>query len=128
MYTAWWIRTFTHRELKEFGLTPEQFNVMRILKGKHPEKMCVRDIACRMIEKNSNVPRIVDRLEAKQLVTRTVSSTDKRETEITLTNQSVELLKQASERIDEVFTELITMSEDDAQALNGLLDRYHENG
>ena len=62
LYTAWWLKTVMSRELKEFGLTHEQYNVLRILKGKYPEQMCVRDIACRMIEKSYNVPRIIDRL------------------------------------------------------------------
>ena len=59
LYTAWWLKSVGAKELKEFGLTHEQYNVLRILKGKHPEQMCVRDIASRMIEKSSNVPRII---------------------------------------------------------------------
>ena len=80
LYTAWWLKTMSSAELKKFGLTHEQYNVLRILKGKHPEQMCVKDIACRVIEKNSNVPRIVDRLEIKKLVKRTQSTTDGRHT------------------------------------------------
>ena len=70
LYTAWWLKTITVKELKEFGLTHEQYNVLRILKGKYPDQMCVRDIASRMIEKSSNVPRIIDRLELKKLMMR----------------------------------------------------------
>jgi DNA-binding MarR family transcriptional regulator len=57
MYTAWWMKTIMSKELKVYGLTLEQYNVLRILKGKSPQEMCVKDIAGRMIEKNSNVPR-----------------------------------------------------------------------
>ena len=67
LYTAWWLKTIVSKELKEFGLTHEQYNVLRILKGKYPELMCVRDIGNRMIEKSSNVPRIIDRLNLKNL-------------------------------------------------------------
>ena len=77
LYTAWWLKTVTSKELKEFGLTHEQYNVLRILKGRHPEQLCVKNIACRMIEKNSNVPRIIDRLELKKLVKRATSAEDK---------------------------------------------------
>src|ERR1044071_3781492 len=80
LYTAWWLKTSISRELKTIGLTHEQYNVLRILKGKHPEEMCVRDIGSRMIERNSNVPRIIDRLVSKKLVDRSASSIDKRET------------------------------------------------
>ena len=68
LYTAWWLKSLISKELKEVGITHEQYNVLRILKGKHPEKMCVKDIGCRMIERSSNVPRIIDRLVAKKYV------------------------------------------------------------
>ena len=85
LYTAWWIKTLTVKELKVFDITHEQYNVLRILKGKHPDLMCVKDIASRMIEKSSNVPRIVDRLELKNLIVRTQGEIDGRQTVITLT-------------------------------------------
>jgi DNA-binding MarR family transcriptional regulator len=66
LYTAWWLKTQMSKVLKEFGLTHEQYNVLRILKGKYPEQLCVKDISCRMIEKSSNVPRIIDRLVIKK--------------------------------------------------------------
>ena len=67
IYTAYWFKSHLSTVFKEYGLTEEQFNVLRILKGKHPEPMCVRDIASRMLEKNSNVPRIADRLVTKKV-------------------------------------------------------------
>ncbi|MEY3405503.1 MAG: hypothetical protein RL161_933, partial [Bacteroidota bacterium] len=76
LYSAWWLKTALSKELKSFGLTHEQYNVLRILNGKHPEALCVRDIASRMIEKNSNVPRILDRLLKKKLIKRNTSKED----------------------------------------------------
>ena len=73
LYTSYWMRDNVSSTMKEIGITSEQFNILRILKGKHPEAMCVKDIASRMIEKSSNVPRILDRLVAKELVMRTTS-------------------------------------------------------
>src|SRR4051812_4344059 len=84
LYTCWWLKTIISKELKSLGLTHEQYNVLRILKGTHPEAMCVRDIGSRMIERNSNVPRIIDRLVAKEYVNRSTSEVDKRETVIRL--------------------------------------------
>src|ERR1700679_1785464 len=80
LYTVYWIRTNLSTAMKGNGLTLEQFNVMRILKGKHPEPLCVKDIAGRLIEKSSNVPRILDKLILKKLVKKGVSKADKRET------------------------------------------------
>ncbi|MEX6688780.1 MarR family transcriptional regulator [Danxiaibacter flavus] len=123
LYTAWWLKTMMSKELKDFGLTHEQYNVLRILKGKHPEQMCVKDIACRMIEKNSNVPRIIDRLELKKLVKRNTSASDKRETVVTLTSAGINILGLSTERVNKITEEMIVIDETAAQCLNEMLDK-----
>lgn len=127
LYTAWWLKTMTSKELKKYGLTSEQFNVLRILKGKHPEQMCVRDVAGRMIEKNSNVPRIIDRLELKKLVRRSTSLNDKRETAISLTEAGINILELATGKVNKVFEDTIVMNETSAEALNKLLEEIRKN-
>lgn len=123
LYTAWWLKTVLSRELKEFGLTHEQYNVMRILKGKHPEQMCVRDIASRMIEKNSNVPRIIDRLVTKKLVKRATSEVDRRETVISLTATGLSLLDNSTSSINQAMDAQVSIGQQDAQVLNQLLEK-----
>ncbi len=126
LYTAWWLKTIVSKELKSLGLTHEQYNVLRILKGKHPEAMCVKYIGCRMIEQNSNIPRIVDRLVAKKYVDRSTSEIDKRETAISITNSGLDILKIASKKVDDLFNSSITILEDDAIKLNTLLENIRE--
>ena len=123
MYTAWWLKTIMSRELKEFGITQEQYNVMRILRGKDPQEMCVKDIAGRMIEKSSNVPRIIDRLVSKKLVKRSTDQNDKRHTVMSLTENGKKLLEQTTKHINQLFDELIEMKETDALQLNLLLEQ-----
>lgn len=127
LYTAWWLKSNISKQLKENGLTHEQYNVLRILNGKHPVRMCVRDIATRMIEKSSNVPRIIDRLEAKKLVERTTSEVDKRETVMAVTPLGLKTLSAATSRVNILFESLVTMNETDASILNNLLEKYREN-
>ena len=115
------------KELKTFDLTHEQYNVLRILKGKHPEQMCVRDIASRMMEKSSNVPRIVDRLVTKKWVKRSTSAIDKRETVITLNPAGLEVLESSTKKIDQLLTDLITLNDNEANQLNNLLEKLREN-
>lgn len=110
------------KELKEYGLTHEQYNVLRILKGKHPENICVKEIACRMIEKNSNVPRIIDRLETKKLVKRVTSDSDKRETVIILTQAGINILQHSTARINKITDDSINISEKKAALLNQVLE------
>jgi DNA-binding MarR family transcriptional regulator len=124
MYTAWWLKTLGCKELKEFGLTHEQFNVLRILKGKHPHQMCVKDIAGRMIEKNSNVPRILDRLEEKQLIERSQGAEDARQTVMSLTESGIAILEKSSQRMEVMMKEGVSMSNEDAAQLNALLEKF----
>lgn len=127
LYTAWWIKTIGYKELKEFGLTHEQYNVLRILKGKHPQQMCVKDIAGRMIEKNSNVPRIIDRLDAKKLVKRSQGNEDARHTVMQLTQAGISILESATTALNTTWENNLNMTEGDAITLNQLLEKIREN-
>ncbi|MBS1578078.1 MAG: MarR family transcriptional regulator [Bacteroidetes bacterium] len=126
LYTAWWLKTLSCKELKEFGLTHEQYNVLRILKGKHPNQMCVKDIAGRMIEKNSNVPRIIDRLVVKKLVKRTQGEHDGRQTVMALTQAGLSVLESSTNKIDEIYEATVSLNNKDAAALNNLLEKIRE--
>ena len=126
LYTAWWLKTMMSKELKEYGLTHEQYNVLRILKGKHPELICVKEIACRIIEKSSNVPRIIDRLETKKLVKRTTSDADKRETVILLTTAGINILQHSTERINKLMDNTIIIDESRAALLNEILEEIRK--
>ncbi len=126
LYTAWWLKTVISSELKFLGLTHEQYNVLRILKGKHPQQICVKDIGSRLIEQNSNVPRIIDRLVAKKLVSRNTSILDKRETVMTLTDSGIEILRSATNKMNAKLKTIMVISEKDAEELNRLLERFRE--
>jgi DNA-binding MarR family transcriptional regulator len=93
------------------------------LKGKHPEKMCVKDIASRMIEKSSNVPRIIDRLFIKKLIKRTQSETDGRHTLIELTALGISMLEKATVKLDEIMANSVILSNAEAATLNLLLEK-----
>jgi DNA-binding MarR family transcriptional regulator len=127
LYTAWWLRSVLSKELKTFDLTHEQYNVLRILKGKHPEQMCVKDIAGRMMEKSSNVPRIVDRLVAKKWVKRSTSAIDKRETVITLTQSGINVLGSSTNSIEHLFNRILTLNDSEANQLNDLLEKLRQH-
>jgi DNA-binding MarR family transcriptional regulator len=124
MYTAYQVKTRISNVLKDYGLTPEQYNVLRILKGKYPDKMCVKDIAERLIERSSNVPRIVDRLEIKKLVKRSQSGIDRRETVINLAQAGINLLDAVNPVLEQSHNHISEMEEAEVKLLNELLDRY----
>jgi DNA-binding MarR family transcriptional regulator len=122
LFTSHWLRTHINSFLKPFGLTHEQYNVMRILKGKHPENMCVKDIGARLIEKNSNVPRILDRLERKALIKRQQSKEDRRETITSLTENGLKLLERINISLDENLNEMMKIDSKTAGLLNSILE------
>ena len=126
MYTAYIVKSHVSSALKDYGLTPEQYNVLRILKGKYPDQMCVRDIAGRMIERSSNVPRIIDRLEIKKLVKRSTSALDKRETVITLTQPGLNMLEAVKGKLENVEHNNCSLSSEELVQLNDLLDRFRD--
>ena len=127
LYTAYWLKNNFSTVLKEAGITMEQFNVLRILKGKHPEQMCVKDIASRIIERNSNVPRIIDRLIVKKLVKRTPSKEDKRETLVSLTDKGLKQLEEANKVLDSMDAQTNGIDNEDARVLNELLEKMRIN-
>ena len=126
VYTTYWLRSHFTGAMKDHGITMEQFNVLRILKGKHPEQMCVKDIGSRMIEKSSNVPRIIDKLILKELVERGQSAEDKRETLVRLTDKGIALLQEANAALEVSTKGILGLTEDDAAQLNMLLEKMRK--
>lgn len=74
------------------GLTSNQYNVLRILRGSHPGRLACSDIASRMIDRDPDVTRLVDRLERGGLVQRVRSSTDRRVVEVGITAKGRKLV------------------------------------
>jgi DNA-binding MarR family transcriptional regulator len=123
LLTGSWLYNLNANFLKQYDLTPEQFNVLRILRGSHPKPMMLLDITARMIDKNSNCTRLVEKLRQKGWVTRELCATNRRQVDITITNRGLQLLK----RIDSCSTEWLKairqLSKSEAAALNQLLDK-----
>jgi DNA-binding MarR family transcriptional regulator len=126
IFTAYWLKDNAGSALKTEGLTIEQFNVLRILMGAYPEPYCVKDIASRIIEKSSNVPRIIDRLVTKKLVKRSTSKADKRETLISLTDTGITILEKANKLVNDVNASITNITEAEAQQLNMLLEKLRQ--
>ena len=123
LYTAHWLYNRISSQLKPFGLTHEQFNVLRILRGKHPECMCQKDILNRMIAPSSNLTLIVKKLVQKGLVTVEHSARDKREYEIHITQPGLAKLGELDQAFASRKEAINLLDESEAQQLNVLLDK-----
>jgi DNA-binding MarR family transcriptional regulator len=125
LYTAGWIGQRNTIQLKQYGITAPQFNVLRILRGQHPKPATVNLLIERMLDKTSNASRIVDKLELKKLVTRTVCPSNRRAVDIRITEVGLHLLSE----IDIVFAQepqLRNLTEAEAIQLNDLLDKIRD--
>lgn len=124
IYTNNWVMDSHMRILKPFKLTVQQFNVLRILRGQHPNPIKVADITERMLDKMSNASRLVDKLVTKQLVQRTECPSDRRAVDVVITDTGLELLSKLDVYLTE-WSELqrIKLTEEEAVLLSQLLDR-----
>jgi DNA-binding MarR family transcriptional regulator len=74
-------------------LTNTQYNVLRILRGSHPAKLACSDIAERMIDRDPDITRLIDRLETRGLVKRSRSRRDRRVIEVSITDKGLALVR-----------------------------------
>ncbi len=121
LYTANWLQHKQQEFFKTFGITGQQFNILRILKGQYPKAISASEVKSRMLDKNSDVSRLVDRLIAKKLVTKTTCPNDKRASDITITADGLALLKTIS-RSQQKIDSVLTLTDEQATQLSDLLD------
>ncbi len=122
LFTGKWVSDLIANHLKPYGLSSQQYNVLRILRGAK-EALTVNAICDRMIDKMSNVSRLVDKLILKDLVVRKVNFNDRRQMDIEITTKGLELLKEIDEKDDLLFNKFSNLSLQEAKKLNELLDK-----
>lgn len=94
MFTCSWLQQLQARFFKSYGLSVQQYNVLRILRGQHPKAAMLSQITERMIDKMSNATRLVDKLKQKGYVTRDLNETNRRQVDIRITEKGLVLLAQ----------------------------------
>ncbi len=123
MYTGGWLQYKLNIALKELDISEPQFNVLRILRGQQGAAISQQDIQSRMLQKMSNVSRIIDKLLDKQLVERRECKGNRRQVEIFITPKGQDLLQKADTVIENQFNEIFThTTKEDAHLVNTLLD------
>lgn len=123
LFTSSWLYNINAGRLKPFDITPEQFNVLRILRGSHPKTMMLADVTCRMIDKSSNATRLVEKLRQKGLLKREICESNRRQVDISITDKGLNVLKKIDDKEAEWLTTLKNISKSDAQELNRILDK-----
>lgn len=123
LYTSSWLNNRSAAYFKKYNISPEQFNVLRILRGSHPNPMRLADIAERMIEKSSNCTRLVEKLRLKELVDRQLCESNRRQVDISITTKGLKTLSDIDEEYDQWLSIQNSISKAEAIELNRLLDK-----
>jgi DNA-binding MarR family transcriptional regulator len=122
LYTANWLNEQIGKMLSEEGVTQQQYNILRILRGSTTPLSTLK-IRERMLDKMSDTSRIVDRLIAKELVVKNTCEKDKRLVDITLSPKGLDLVDQLDQYNERIDALLKGINESEAQMMNQILDK-----
>ncbi|SKB89313.1 DNA-binding transcriptional regulator, MarR family [Parapedobacter luteus] len=123
VFTSNWITGILEKRANKQHITLQQFNVLRILRGQHPNPVTNSLLKERMLDKMPDVSRIIDRLVGKGLVTRGVCDRDRRAVDVKITQKGLDTLAELEE--DMMMMDILgdNISEDECRILNELLDK-----
>lgn len=120
IYTANWINSCQNEFFKDYGISPQQYNILRILRGAR-EPLKVQTIKDRMLERSPNATRLMDKLCAKNYIERLASEHDRRVVKIAITKDGEDLLDSIPKTLNKDL--LKNLNEDEAKQLSDLLDK-----
>jgi DNA-binding MarR family transcriptional regulator len=122
LFTSSWLGALHASNLKPFGISTQQFNILRILRGQHPKPATVNLLIDRMLDKNSNASRLVEKLRTKNLIERATCPEDRRAVNVVITKKGLDLLTELDKQEVVFLKGLKNLSSEQAQQLNFLLD------
>jgi len=123
IYTYHWHMEQGAAVFKPFDLTPQQFNVLRILRGKHPNAVPVGEVKCVMLDKNPDLTRLGDRLVQKGLIQRELNPQNRREVLMQITKTGMDLLEKIEVEMEKAKTQWQNLTDKEAEQLSDLLDK-----
>ena len=121
-FTSGWLSSKHSGSLKPYGISTQQFNILRILRGQYPKPATVNLLIERMLDKNSNASRLVEKLRLKKLVERATCPEDRRAVNVIITKKGIELLTELDKQEVVFLKGLKNISAEQAEQLNFLLD------
>lgn len=127
IYTSNWVQERQKTYFSQFGITHQQYNVLRILRGSYPTPYSTSDIRDRMLDKMSDASRIVERLVKKELVVRKTNKKDKRLVDVTISDSGLDLLEKIDETVEDFAQKPFKkLSAKEQETLDYLLDKIRD--
>ena len=127
IHTAAYFESKFNQFIKEFGLSPQQYNVLRILRGQFPAPILSGDLQKLMLHRMSNATRLVDKLVEKGFVDRVKKEDDKRKYLVSITNPGLDILHQLDEGVSDFDDKIMNLSEVQLMDLNLLLNKLRSS-
>lgn len=127
MFTYAWISDRFRDIFKNYKLTSQQYNVLRILRGSYPKAMNPNQIKLVMIDKNPDLTRLCDRLVVLGYIERCIDSDNKRKMNIKILEKGLEILEKIDPVMDQFQQSLFGLNEDEALQLSDLLDKLRSS-
>lgn len=125
IFTSNWITERIKQFLKDEDITPQQYNILRILQNSELPLSTLK-IREQMMDKMSDTSRIVERLLKKKFVHKQMCAYDKRLVDVTITKNALQLLQKLDKKTDELDSIVINLSDQETATLNILLDKMRE--
>ena len=128
MVTYPWLMGELAAAMDAFDLTPAQFNVLRILRGCHPEPATCSYIGERLLDRTPDVTRLLNRLQRAGLIDRRRAAHDRRVVEVAITDEGLKRLKKADTPVNDATHRLTaSLTEDEHRTLSALLEKLRES-
>lgn len=123
-FTNGWLASKHSAVFKPYGLTLQQYNILRILRGQHPNPATIRLLTERMLDKMSNASRLVEKLRKKKLLERKTCKNDRRQVNIVISQNGLDLLQELDEVVAQLKLDTVEkITEAEAVELNRILDK-----
>lgn len=123
LYTNSYLVTSQNALFKPHGISPEQYNVLRILRGQNGVPTTVSSIQDRMLNKMSNASRLIEKLKVKGLLRREECLNDRRQVDVLITEEGLNLLNQVQSEVELANKNIVNLDLEEVTRLNELLDK-----
>ena len=122
-FTDGWLSDSILPILKQHGLSEEQYNVLRILRGQYPQPSTLQLIGDRMLNRMSNVTRLVEKLRRNGFVTRNICPDNRRKVDILITEAGLALLDEITPALEQTMKDMQHITSEEIDELNRILDK-----
>ena len=122
-YTSSWLGTIHNEVMAPYDFSMQQYNILRILKGQFPKAVTVKFLIERMVDKNSNASRLVDKLCNKKLIDRSQCEVDRRQVDVKINERGLEMLEELTKKLEVQFTKFKSLTDKEYEQLSNLLDK-----